>query len=347
MEVLVVSMIMMLAVIPMMMAQGSEVTVTVNAPEYVEEGETFDVTIEVDYIEDFNAGQFDLVFDPRVVKTKENDVTVGRIGGTEIPITMCGLVDSDTIKIMPGLSGGTTVNGTGYFVKITFEVKGTEGDESALNISNGELVKPPVKSEYPEEIPAEWIDAKIKIVVEDEEVEVDEEDIGEEVTLVSPNITAWKPGEVVISDTVGESKTFNISVNQIADISWQINGTEVQTDESVTEAVYTSTSAVIGTWNVSVIATNTTTGLSDMHTWIWCITRTATVAPTPTLAPEVTSAPEADTEGTPTLQEKKTVSKEKTTPLPATTSTPKAPGFEQVFAVTLILAIAYILRRKS
>jgi hypothetical protein len=75
-----------------------------------------------------------------------------------------------------------------------------------------------------------------------------------------------------------------VTVDQEADISWQINGTEVQTDEGVTEAEFTR-SAVAGTWNVSAIATSTETGLSSMHTWIWSVT------PTPTLAPGVTPTP--------------------------------------------------------
>ena len=182
-----------------------------------------------------------------------------------------------------------------------------------------------------------------------EEEEEEEEEVGEEVIPGSPVITAWNPAEAVISNAVGESRTFNISVDQIADISWQINGTEVQTNESVPEAVYTNTSAVIGTWNVSAIATNTTTGLSVMHTWIWNVTLTPTATvtptPTPTLAPGETPAP------TPTLAPGETP-KPTATPTtdgkPTPTPTPKqgVPGFEAIFAIAVMLAIVYILRRK-
>ena len=167
----------------------------------------------------------------------------------------------------------------------------------------------------------------------DTEIVVGEE--GDEVTLPT-NITAWKPIEAVVKNTESESRTFNIAINQPADINWQINGTEVQTNESVTDATYTNTSSVIGTWNVSIIATNTTTGLSDMHTWIWHVTLTAIVTPTPTLAPGVTP------KSTPTLAPE-------VTPLPATTPTPtpKPPGFEAIIAIAMMLTIAYILRRKS
>ena len=199
------------------------------------------------------------------------------------------------------------------------------------------------------EILAKWIDAEIRIGEEEVgEDEDEEEEVGEEVTPGSPNITDWEPAEAVVSNAVDESRTFNITVDQIADISWQINGTEVQTNESTREAVYTNTSAVIGTWNVSAIVTNTTTGLSDMHTWIWSVTLTPTapVTPTPTLAPGVTPTPTP----MPTLAPGVTPTP---TPMPTLapgatpTPTPAVPGFEAIFAIAGMVGIAYMqLRRK-
>ncbi len=164
---------------------------------------------------------------------------------------------------------------------------------------------------------------------------------GDEVT-VPTNIRAWKPIEAVVNNAVGESKTFNISINQPADIRWQINGTEVQTNESVTEAAYTNTSAAIGTWNVSAIATNATTGLSDMHTWIWHVTATSaanmTSTPTPTSAvaptPLLTPTPKSKHSPRPTSI---------ATHTPTKSAKPAVPGFEPVFAFAAIFAVAYLL----
>ena len=174
----------------------------------------------------------------------------------------------------------------------------------------------------------------------DTEIVVGEEE-GGEVTL-SINITAWKPIDAVVNSAVGELRTFNISINQPADISWQINGTEVQTNESVMDATYTNTSSVIGTWNVSAIATNTTTGLSDMHTWIWRVTATSAVnvtsTPTPTSAvaptPLLTPTPKSKHSPRPTSI---------ATPTPAKSAKPAIPGFEPVFALAAIFAVAYLL----
>nr|QNO52718.1 hypothetical protein JLLPAJDC_00029 [Methanosarcinales archaeon ANME-1 ERB6] len=175
------------------------------------------------------------------------------------------------------------------------------------------------------------VNAEIRISGE----EGDEEEVGEEVTPGSLVITG-KPAEAVVGNAAGESRAFNITVNQIADISWQINGTEVQINESTREAVFTNTSAVIGTWNVSAIATNTTTELSDMHTWIWSVTLTAPVTPTPTLAPGETP--------TPTLAPGETP--KPATPTPTPTPKPAIPGFEVIFviaAMTLFLFTKHFL----
>ena len=413
-----------LAVTPVtVVAQPVEVRVTPETPEsgYIEEGATFTVTIDIKDVPDLNYAQFDLSFDPDVVKISE--IKKGKINGEEfqtlmhIPVDDIP-VDADTVTIIASMPMGEGVSGSGYLAKIEFVAKGDEGDESVLDISNGlladkegpggwlfwideefkdelndEKISDDLKEIFEDkgyllenptvkvikkdgkwkiideteiyvvitkekvlkikdtgEIPAKWVDAEIRIGEDEEEEE--EEDIGEEVIPGSPNITAWEPAEAVVNNAAGESRTFNITVNQIADISWQINGTEVQTNENVTEAVYTNTSAVIGIWNVSAIATNATT--SDMHTWIWSVTLTPTATvtptPTPTLAPGETPAPEAEAEGTPTSQEKEPVTKEKATSVPTVAPTPKqeVPGFEAVFAIAVMLGlgIVYILQRR-
>ncbi|MCK4398293.1 MAG: hypothetical protein KAV25_04805 [Methanophagales archaeon] len=313
-------------VVAPVMAQKDEVTVTVNAPECIEEGETFDVTIDVDSATDFNAGWFDLSFDHKVVKVE--DVEDGSLDGTTIPVEDWSSIDSDTIKVFLNVSRDTAVSGSGYLAKIGFKVKGDEGDECVLDIENGFL-----GNSTAEEIPAEWVDAEIKVGTGKKGKEEE-----------SPDITAWEPMEEVVSSVEGESMTFEIIVDQTVDVSWQINGTEVKTEEDVTESSFTK-SAVAGTWNVSAIATSTETGLSSMHTWIWSVTPTSTEVPeeTPTsiLAPGVTptaapTGPAVKPTVTPTAPP------EEATPTP----TPKPSGFEVVFAIAVLTGIAYMLLRK-
>jgi hypothetical protein len=53
-------------------------------------------------------------------------------------------------------------------------------------------------------------------------------------------------------------------------VIWYINGSEVQTNSSVTTASYTNTSAEVGCWNVSAIVSNANG--DAMQEWIWNVT---------------------------------------------------------------------------
>jgi PGF-CTERM protein len=265
-------------------AQQAEVTV--NAPEYVEEKETFEVTIDVEGITDFNSGMFDLTFDHKVVKV--DDVTDGSIDDTEIPVAMWDDMDSDTIKVMLELPETTTASGSGYLAGITFKVKGDAGEESALEIADGELVKYVFEDERatPEAIEVNnWNGAVVKVAVEEEEK--DEEDEEEEPTPTP-----------------------------------EANVTESQTSEA----------------NM----TESPTPKANV-----------TESPTPTLAPgetpKPTATPEKKSTPKPTAKpEKKPTPKPTVTPEKKSTPTPTpVPGFEAVFAIAVMLAIAYILVRKK
>ena len=118
-------------------AEAGEVEVKVNAPEYVEEKATFDVTIDVDSVTELTLSEFDLLFDTDVVKVE--DVTEGRIDDTEIPIADWARMDSDTITVMTSVPDDKFlegVSGSGYLAQISFKVKGEEGDDSVLELSN-------------------------------------------------------------------------------------------------------------------------------------------------------------------------------------------------------------------
>lgn len=87
-----------------------------------------------------------------------------------------------------------------------------------------------------------------------------------------PTILSFYPPSSPISDVGGKTRTFNITVDQVVNVTWMINRTQVQPiNESVTAASYTNVSAEVGTWNVSAIATSATTGLSAMQTWTWIV----------------------------------------------------------------------------
>lgn len=177
-----------------------------------------------------------------------------------------------------------------------------------------------------------------------------------------PDIIPQDPVDTQVTNTEGESRTFSISVDQTVDISWQINGTEVQTDESVTEASYTNASATAGIWSISAIATNGETGLSATHRWIWNVTM-VNATQTPAVNITATPSPTPSTTSTPTPVP--TV-KPKTAPTPTSTSAQKStstppseenqtseadgaqapvPGFELPIALFMLIVVAYQLRK--
>ena len=135
------------------------VKVEVNAPEMVKAGETFVATVDVvDSVANLNIAQFDLSFNSSVVNV--TGVTNGSIDGTEIPGEW-EFVDSETIRVISELPEEVGVSGSGYLATISFAAKGKEGDESVLKIANGTLA-----NNIAEEIPAEWIEDKVTLVIE-------------------------------------------------------------------------------------------------------------------------------------------------------------------------------------
>jgi hypothetical protein len=144
--------------IPMLTAQQTKdtVTVTVNAPEMVNAGESFVATIDVANITDLSAAQFDLCFDSSVVNV--TGVADGSLDGATIPVSIWEPVDTDTVRVLVSVPIGGGVSGSGYLAKVSFEAVGNAGERSKLDISSGLLV-----DKEAAEIPAAWIDDEVTI----------------------------------------------------------------------------------------------------------------------------------------------------------------------------------------
>jgi len=143
--------------VPVLAALQAEdpVTITVNAPDYVEE--PFNVTIDVDNIMDFNSVQFDLSFNSSVVNV--TDVRDGEIDGEAVPIFMWSFVDAGTVRVLVSMPMGVGVSGSGNLAEVEFKVKGKSGDKSTLDISNGMLVDTEA-----EEIDAGWYGDEVTVL---------------------------------------------------------------------------------------------------------------------------------------------------------------------------------------
>jgi glutamate synthase domain-containing protein 3 len=194
------------SLIPGLAAQGTgdTVNVTVNAPEYVVG--TFNASLDVGSVADFNSGQFDLAFDSSVVNV--TDVADGRLNGETIPVSDWERLDNDTIRVILDVSGIAGVNGSGNLATITFAVVGAVGDKSALDISNGLLVNTEAEA-----ILAEWIS--------------DEVTVGTMPVQVSVNAPEYVEGTFDASIDVDSVTNFNAGQFDLAFDSSVVNVTDV------------------------------------------------------------------------------------------------------------------------
>jgi subtilase family serine protease len=93
-------------------------------------------------------------------------------------------------------------------------------------------------------------------------------------TETPPEIIEYAP-ESPVNDTAGAERTFSITIDQMANVTWLINGSMVLFEQNVIASSYTNTSASDGIWNVTVVVENPFG--STTRTWIWNVNVNVTV----------------------------------------------------------------------
>jgi len=185
----------------MMLMKSQETQVYVNAPETV--SDAFNTTIEIYNAADLDSGQFDLWFDSSVVNV--TGVSSGSVDGTTVPIDAWNFTDADTIRVLFNLSGVDGISGSGTIATISFEITGTVGDTSALNISDGLLV-----DTESDKISALWNDCDVAIGAP---VEVNAPEVAADAfnaTIDTTNVVDMNGGQFDLS--------FNSSVVNVTDV---------------------------------------------------------------------------------------------------------------------------------
>ncbi|MGB9928972.1 MAG: S-layer protein domain-containing protein [Methanosarcina sp.] len=89
-----------------------------------------------------------------------------------------------------------------------------------------------------------------------------------------PVITLSNPSSSSVNNNVGEARSFTATVNQPADMSWYLDGTFLYTNSSVTESMYSNSSAVAGTHTIRVEAQNGN-GTAEPKSWTWTVGTTS------------------------------------------------------------------------
>ena len=148
---------------------ASAVTVSINVSETIDKSaeKDFHVYIDISEVSNFAGAQYDISYDPDVLRILE--VSAGKVGGTTIPIEEWQLVPTmtqGTARILNSVDGASGVDGEGYVADILFRVVGYPGDSSAISfvtVSGDTESSLRVGDSDAEEIPASWVDNVVTI----------------------------------------------------------------------------------------------------------------------------------------------------------------------------------------
>jgi len=90
--------------------------------------------------------------------------------------------------------------------------------------------------------------------------------------IPAPSITLVDPTDLTPNDNTGDSRTFEVSINQPVNLTWIMNGTTLRTDNSVTTSSYAFISVPENSsgHNLTVFAQNANG--TDQEKWDWTVT---------------------------------------------------------------------------
>ena len=128
---------------------AAPVEVIVYAPDEPAPDTDFMADVSIGEVADFDGCYYDVTFDASVLRL--DDVTSGLIGSTAISVEVYWEVSPGTWRVVQSIPGAIGVTGSGYLVALHFHVIGSEGDSSAISLSNGSLY-----NSLAEEIAATW-----------------------------------------------------------------------------------------------------------------------------------------------------------------------------------------------
>ncbi len=100
-----------------------------------------------------------------------------------------------------------------------------------------------------------------------------------------PAVQSYSP-ETPVTNNVSESRTFSVTFTKTVNVTWFINGTQVQTNNSVTSASYTNLSAVLGNWSVNATGVNDYGSATQL--WNWTVLQES-VPPASITSPQTTT----------------------------------------------------------
>ena len=135
--------------------------VVVLAPGEVVPNTDFMVTIGVVELVNFDAGQFDIYYDPGVLRL--DDITNGWLGEVPTPVAAWREFEPGHARAVVNVPGLPGVTGSGYLATVHFHVVGVYGDSSVVELSHGYLND----NEAQEIVMDEWVGGVITVGSDD------------------------------------------------------------------------------------------------------------------------------------------------------------------------------------
>ena len=137
-----------------------EVTVSIEAPASVGEGQVFTAQVSITGVENFDSAVYDVAYDPLVLEVTA--ISHGAVDATEVPVDMWDFVPSGLqgrARIVNNVPGVPGVSGSGYLSEIQFTVVGSSGSESGINFS-GDLS---MADNTAKDIDASWVGTSVSV----------------------------------------------------------------------------------------------------------------------------------------------------------------------------------------
>ncbi|MFC2004947.1 cohesin domain-containing protein [Chloroflexota bacterium] len=113
------------------------VQVSIDAVDEVAPETDFIVNVDITQVTDFDACNYDVSFDPAVLRL--DSVTSGNISGTIIPIEVWNEIGPGRYTIIQNVPGLSGISGSGYLAVLHFHVIGSHEQGSEISLSNGML----------------------------------------------------------------------------------------------------------------------------------------------------------------------------------------------------------------
>ena len=189
-----------------------DVQIGLNAPNEVTPDSDFAATVNISQVENFDATNYDVSFDPTVLRL--DNVTSGELDGTVIPIDIWNETSPGRYTIVQNVPGLSGVSGSGYLAVLHFHT--VAAGQSDMSLSNGVL-----SSNLAEEIPATWIGYSVNVISGEPGGQESppaaspaEEETTEPEESTEPKETATEPpGETAgVSEVIDASGVFTIDV---------------------------------------------------------------------------------------------------------------------------------------